>query len=108
MLLRNFLLLFSALFFSFFAFFSGFRDKQPVSVAAGSDLGRVVISAPILIALHGGDRFLAANLETIRLASTGVDGGFVDAGYLVRAQRVVSELNPCHEDNYYLANGLLS
>ncbi len=60
------------------------------------------------MALYGGDRFLAANLEVIRLAATGVSDGAADARYLVRAQRVVSELNPCHEDNYYLANGLLT
>ncbi|MBX9761485.1 MAG: hypothetical protein K2Y24_00415 [Pseudomonadaceae bacterium] len=70
--------------------------------------GRVVIDAPVLILLFGGDRFLAANLETMRLASTGVDFGQADTGYLIRAQREVSELNPCHEDNYYLANGLLT
>lgn len=70
--------------------------------------GRVVISAPVLLALFGGDRFLAANLETMRLAATGVDWGQADTGYLVRAQHEVAELNPCHEDNYYLANGLLT
>jgi hypothetical protein len=70
--------------------------------------GRVVIDAPVLMLLFGGDRFLAANLETMRLASTGVDFGQADTGYLIRAQREVSELNPCHEDNYYLANGLLT
>ncbi|TDL96581.1 hypothetical protein EBP26_08035 [Stutzerimonas stutzeri ATCC 17588 = LMG 11199] len=32
----------------------------------------------------------------------------VDTSYLVRAQREVARLNPCHEDNYYLANGLLT
>ncbi|MGE6993075.1 MAG: hypothetical protein ACKVLM_05725 [Pseudomonadales bacterium] len=69
---------------------------------------RVVIPAPLLIALHGGDRFLAADLETMRLAATGMDDRGVDTGYLVRAQREVARLNPCHEDNYYLANGLLT
>ncbi|ALN20680.1 hypothetical protein [Ectopseudomonas mendocina] len=69
---------------------------------------RVVISAPVLLVLFGGDRFLAANLEVMRLAATGVDWGQVDTGYLVRAQKEVAELNPCHEDNYYLANGLLT
>lgn len=70
--------------------------------------GRVVISAPVLIPLFGGDRFLAANLETIRLAATGLDGGDADVNYLVRAQQVVAELNSCHEDNYYLASGFLT
>lgn len=70
--------------------------------------GRVVIAAPVLLVLFGGDRFLAANLETMRLAATGVDWGQADTGYLIRAQQEVADLNPCHEDNYYLANGLLS
>ncbi|UTW06718.1 hypothetical protein [Pseudomonas benzenivorans] len=70
--------------------------------------GRVVIAAPVLLVLFGGDRFLAANLETMRLAATGVDWGQADTGYLVRAQREVAKLNACHEDNYYLANGLLT
>ncbi|WP_258189255.1 hypothetical protein [Stutzerimonas stutzeri] len=70
--------------------------------------GRVVIAAPILLVLYGSDRFLAANLETMRLAATGVDWGQADTSYLVRAQQEVAELNPCHEDNYYLANGLLT
>lgn len=70
--------------------------------------GRVVIAAPVLLVLFGGDRFLAANLETMRLAATGMDLGQADTGYLVRAQQEVAKLNPCHEDNYYLANGLLT
>lgn len=69
---------------------------------------RVVISAPVLLVLFGGDPFLAANLEVMRLASTGVDWGQVDMGYLVRAQKEVADLNSCHEDNYYLVNGLLA
>ncbi|WP_256678709.1 hypothetical protein [Pseudomonas sp. SCT] len=69
---------------------------------------RVVIPAPLLVVLHGGDRFLAADLETMRLSATGMDDRGVDTGYLVRAQREVARLNPCHEDNYYLANGLLT
>ncbi len=69
---------------------------------------RVVVSAPVLLALYGGDRFLAADFETIRLAATGIENGQADAAYLVRAQQVVAQLNACHEDNYYLANGLLT
>ncbi len=71
-------------------------------------MDRVVISAPILVVLYGGDRFLAADLEVVRLAATGLDDRGVDTGYLVRAQQEVARLNPCHEDNYYLANGLLT
>jgi len=71
---------------------------------------RVVISAPILTILYGADRYLAANLEAMRLASTSFDyyKNEADTFYLARAQKVVSQLNPCHEDNYYWANAFLS
>lgn len=73
---------------------------------------RVVITAPVQVLMMAGDRNLAANLETIRLAATGMDvnpqTGQADGRYLLRAHRVISELNPCHEDNYYLGNALLA
>lgn len=81
------------------------RTPSPVVVVAE---GRVVVAAPVLLGLFGGDRFLAANLEVMRLAATGVGSGGAGTDYLIRAQQEVAELNPCHEDNYYLANGLLT
>lgn len=72
---------------------------------------RVVISAPVQIALAGGDRFLAANFETIRVMATADEGSRAAADtalYRVRAHRVVAQLNPCQEDNYYVANAVLS
>lgn len=94
--------------FTLFAALATWRAQQPVVLTPQFFADRVVIPAPLLVALHGGDRFLAADLETIRLAATGMDDRGVDTGYLVRAQREVARLNPCHEDNYYLANGLLT
>lgn len=99
-------LLLTLLGFSVFSAASQWRAEVP-QVAPVIE-GRVVIAAPVLLALFGGDRFLAANLEAMRLAATGVDFGRADTGYLIRAQQEVAKLNPCHEDNYYLANGLLS
>lgn len=104
---RRFLLL-ALLGFTAFAGIAAWRGQQPVALKPLFFADRVVIPAPILVALHGGDRFLAADLETMRLAATGMDDRGVDTGYLVRAQREVARLNPCHEDNYYLANGLLT
>lgn len=104
---RNWPLLLALLGFVLFSVASQWRAKTPTSEVSIIE-GRVVIAAPVLLALFGGDRFLAANLETMRLAATGVDWGQADTGYLVRAQHEVAELNPCHEDNYYLANGLLT
>lgn len=100
-------LLLALLGFALFTATSQWRAHTPASKAPVIE-GRVVIAAPVLLVLFGGDRFLAANLETMRLAATGVDWGQADTGYLIRAQQVVAELNPCHEDNYYLANGLLT
>ena len=91
-----------------FAAIAAWRAQQPVMLKPQLFVDRVVISAPLLVALHGGDRFLAADLETMRLSATGMDDRGVNTGYLVRAQREVARLNPCHEDNYYLANGLLT
>lgn len=84
------------------------RSGQPIVFHSVTVEDRVVVSAPVLTALYGGDRFLAANLEAIRLSATAVDQGQADIHYLVRAQVVVAQLNACHEDNYYLANGLLT
>lgn len=73
---------------------------------------RVVLSAPLQLVLYAGDRYLAANFETIRLAATGLQvnpaTGTIDGRYLLRAHHVVAQLNACHEDNYYLANAILS
>jgi len=94
--------------FTVFAAIAAWRAQQPVQLTPQLFADRVVIPAPLLVALHGGDHFLAADLETMRLAATGLDDRGVDTGYLIRAQREVARLNPCHEDNYYLANGLLT
>lgn len=108
MIRRHAPLLFAVLGFALFAETASWRDHVQSTPMPESDLGRVVISAPILVALYGGDRFLAASLEVMRLAATGMDDRGVDTGYLIRAQQEVAGLNPCHEDNYFLANGLLT
>jgi hypothetical protein len=101
-------LLLALLGFAAFAAIAFWRAQQPLSVEQPRVQDRVVIAAPILLALYGGDRFLAADLEAMRLAATGIDDGQSDTHYLIRAQQVVAQLNGCHEDNYYLANGLLT
>ena len=105
--LSRFPLLLVLLGFGLFSAALQWRSQVPVRSTPIIE-GRVVIDAPVLLFLFGGDRFLAANVEAMRLAATGVDWGQADTGYLVRAQQEVAELNPCHEDNYYLANGLLT
>lgn len=101
-------LLLALLGFAFFAGIAFWRAQQPLFLEQQQVSDRVVIAAPILLALYGGDRFLAADLEAMRLAATGMQDGQSDTHYLIRAQQVVAQLNGCHEDNYYLANGLLT
>lgn len=105
---RKLSLLIALLGFGFFNCIEVRRAQQPVFISPKFVADRVVILAPLLVALHGGDRFLAANLETVRLSATGMDHRGVDTSYLIRAQREIARLNSCHEDNYYLANGLLT
>ncbi len=70
---------------------------------------RVVISAPLQLLIYAGDRFLAANLETMRLLTTASPHPDEETAlYQTRAHNLVSKLNPCHEDNYYLAAAILS
>ena len=104
---RHLSLALAVLGFSTFFVVSQWRARTPAPEVPKVE-GRVVIAAPVLLVLFGGDRFLAANIEAKRLAATGVDWGLADTGYLTRAQLEVAALNPCHEDNYYLANGLLT
>ncbi|MCW9088250.1 MAG: hypothetical protein OQK54_01825 [Gammaproteobacteria bacterium] len=105
--LRNPLLQ-AVLYFGGFALLVLWRSEQPAPGTPPLSHDRVVIASPVLTALYAGDRFLAANLETIRLSATGIDRGMADTFYLLRAHKVVADLNPCHENNYYIANALLT
>lgn len=106
MVVRPFYLCFTVLLFSAFLFSVFQRSAVPRVGVVYAD--RVVMPAPLLLLLAGGDRYLAGNVEVVRLAATSIDSGRVDMLYLSRAQREVARLHPCHEDNYYLANGLLT
>jgi hypothetical protein len=69
---------------------------------------QVVVPAIAQIVLYGGDRFLAASVESVRAAASGHGLDGQAGGYRLRAHRVVSQLNPCHEDNYWIGNAALS
>jgi hypothetical protein len=89
-----------------------FAPPQATAARFSPPAARVVIAAPLQVLMFAGDRYLAANLETIRIAATGLDTPLdqrnLAASYLVRAHNGVAQLNACQEDNYYLGNALLS
>lgn len=70
------------------------------------------VKLPIFVdvALAGGDRYLAANIGTVRGMVASVEASAnSEAGLrlLAAIQKDVSRLNPGHEDNYYVAAGNL-
>ena len=69
---------------------------------------QVVVPATAQVLLYGGDRFLAASIESVRAAASGHDFDGEKSNYRLRAHRVVSQLNPCHQDNYWIGNSSLS
>lgn len=102
-------LIYTLICFGGFVVLVSWRAGQPAPLPPPAPHDRVVIAAPVLTFLYAGDRFLAADLETIRLSATGISiTGGIDTHYLIRAHKVVSRLNPCHENNYYFANALLT
>lgn len=83
--------------------------RTPImSDGAVQKISTVVISAPIQTIMYAGDRYLAANLEAIRVAAIGPTEEESLANYRKRAYQLVSQLNACHADNYYQANAILS
>jgi hypothetical protein len=68
------------------------------------------VRLPVLVQVWqaGGDRYLAADLSTVRSANSGVDLTDADTFAVQAALALdVSVMNPRHEDNYYLAAALL-
>lgn len=99
----------TALGFAVFVILNWIAETGPSRSEQKSIEDRVVISAPVQLLLYAGDRFLAANYETIRLAATTTSTDDRNTAiYLNRAHALVAQLNPCHEDNYYLGNALLT
>lgn len=68
----------------------------------------VAISPPVQVMLAGGDRALAANLNTIRLIVLDVlNLDKRDYPILAKVHRDIAFLQPCQEDNYYVAQAFL-
>lgn len=83
--------------------------QRGASTAPFVDQGpQVVVPAAVQVLLYGGDRFLAASVESVRAAASGRELEAGQGSYRLRAHRVVAQLNPCHEDNYWIGNAALS
>jgi len=69
----------------------------------------VAMPPVLLLGLYGGDRHLAANLESARLMVADAENApAAGLRYYQQAHAAISSLNPCHEDNYYVANSILA
>lgn len=81
-------------------------STYPVQMAEMN--GAVVLPPALQTILYFGDPYLAANIEASRILATGGDlrGEFAD--YYNRLHPTIAQLNPCHEDNYYIANAFLA
>ena len=84
------------------------RQLTPSGSVVEAVPGSVVLPAPLQIVLYLGDRYLAANVELSRVLSAGGAQVNVLQDYYERLHLTIAKLNPCHEDNYYVANSLLA
>lgn len=81
--------------------------RQQKRVNASAEI-QVALPLFVQVALMGGDRFLAANLGSIRaLISETARMQPDEYKILAQVQSDASWLNPAHEDNYYIAEAIL-
>jgi hypothetical protein len=76
----------------------------------GNASAEIQVALPLFVQVFmtGGDRFLAANLGSIRALITETARMHPDEyKILAKVQVDASWLNPAHEDNYYIASGVL-
>ena len=72
------------------------------------DYMRVAVPPPVQVLLTGGDRFLAANIATLRAIMVGTDKLDPDTIHvLAQVQADAAQMNPAQLDNYYLAAAIL-
>jgi hypothetical protein len=81
--------------------------RQQKRVNASAEI-QVALPLFVQVFMTGGDRFLAANLGSIRALITETAKMHPDEyQILARVQVDASWLNPAHEDNYYIASAVL-
>jgi hypothetical protein len=93
---------------AYIAFVAGARLIGTRGVAVTDAMDSVVLPPSLQTVLYLGDRYLAANVESTRVLATGGDLTGARNDYFHRLHLAVADLNPCHEDNYYIANALLA
>lgn len=82
-------------------------QRHPINVA--KDELAVVLSPPVQVALSLGDRYLAAELLAVRMLVVDViNMPQEQRALLAQIHRNIAFLNPCHEDNYYIAQAFLA
>jgi hypothetical protein len=92
-------------FAAYLLFIFGARQFSPTHAEAVP--GSVVIPPTLQTVLYFGDPYFAANVEAIRVLATGGPVEGIAEDYFDRLQLTVALLNPCHEDNYYVANSIM-
>lgn len=103
---RPWLFLLAAGVAGFLAAAGAFRSVKHTNVS-----GEIEVSLPLFVqvAMAGGDRFLAANIASIRaLVTDTVRMKAAEYRVLAQVQRDASWLNAAHEDNYYTAAAILA
>ena len=89
-------------------FFAASAQLNRLPRSLSPDQLDVAISPPVQVMLAGGDRALAANLNTIRLIVLDVlNLDKRDYPILAKVHRDIAFLQPCQEDNYYVAQAFL-
>jgi hypothetical protein len=90
------------------AFVAGSKNLAATPMKADDVQGSVVLPPTLQTVLYMGDRYLAANIDSSRVLAIGGDTSSIYSDYYHRLHEGVSLLNPCHEDNFYIANALLA
>lgn len=104
-MLRSRLLISCVVALSYSLFVAG---SHSISKSRDAEVPASVVLPPTLqTVLYLGDPYLAANVEAARVLMTGGPVEGIEQDYYERLQRAVALLNPCHEDNYYVANAIL-
>lgn len=94
----------------FAAFFVWGTQRLSVLPSRQPPVDSLVAMPPILLlGIYGGDRYLAADIESARLLGVEVDSSQkTGLSYYQMAHEAISVLNSCHEDNFYIANAILA